>query len=89
MTGDQALLHPDGYLSFAGRTKDMMKVGGENVAAAEVELVVLGTAGVSEEAVVGKPDEMLNQVPVAFVLQGDLSVEPDVLTTTILGQLQA
>jgi crotonobetaine/carnitine-CoA ligase len=83
MTGDQALLHPDGHLSFAGRTKDMMKVGGENVAAAEVEQVVLGITGVSEVAVVGRPDEMLNEVPVAFVLQ-DRSVEPEVLTARIL-----
>ncbi len=83
ITGDQALLHPDGHMSFAGRTKDMMKVGGENVAAAEVERVVLGIAGVSEVAVVGRPDEMLNEVPVAFVLH-DRSVESEVLAAKIL-----
>jgi carnitine-CoA ligase len=83
ITGDQAVLHPDGYLSFAGRTKDMMKVGGENVAAAEVERIILGVTGVSEVAVVGKPDEMLNEVPVAFVLH-DGSFETATLMNTIV-----
>ncbi len=66
--GDRAVLDDDGSLFFAGRTKDMLKVGGENVAAAEVERVVLGVAGVSEVAVVARSDDMLNEVPVAFVI---------------------
>nr|WP_286279290.1 hypothetical protein [Naasia aerilata] len=45
----------------------MIKPGGENVSAAEVERVIQGFPGVAEVAVVGKPDERLGQVPVAFV----------------------
>lgn len=68
ITGDNARLHEDGHLSFAGREKDMMKVGGENVAAAEVEAIIASMDGVVEAAVVGRPHEMLNEVPVAFVI---------------------
>jgi carnitine-CoA ligase len=67
-TGDLAIRHPEGHLSFGGRIKDMLKVGGENVAEAEVEAVILGVSGVSEVAVVGRPHVMLGEVPVAFVI---------------------
>jgi crotonobetaine/carnitine-CoA ligase len=67
-TGDTAVLHASGDLFFAGRAKDMLKVGGENVAALEIEAVIARVPGVVESAVVGKPDRMLDEVPVAFVV---------------------
>ncbi len=66
-TGDRGRLDADGYLTFAGRLKDMMKVGGENVAAAEVEAFIQKMPGVKLVQVIGVPDARLGEVPYAFV----------------------
>jgi crotonobetaine/carnitine-CoA ligase len=70
-TGDLVTPHPDGHLTFENRAKDMLKVGAENVSAAEVERVILGVPGVLEAGVVGRPDDNLDEVPVAFVTTAD------------------
>ncbi|WP_353181410.1 AMP-binding protein [Bosea sp. (in: a-proteobacteria)] len=67
-TGDAGYLRPDGYIRFTGRYKDMLKVGGENVAPAEVELLLSELPGVADVAVVGYPDLRLQEVAAAFVI---------------------
>lgn len=67
-TGDVVTMRPDGVFVFVDRLKDMLRVGGENVAASEVETVVLRVTGVQEVAVVGQPHERLGEVPFAFVV---------------------
>lgn len=66
-TGDIGSLDEHGHLYFHGRFKDMLKVGGENVAAAEVEAVLAAHEGVQLAQVVGLPDARLAEIPAAFV----------------------
>lgn len=67
-SGDLVRLRPDGHIVFMGRLKDMLKVGGENVAPAEIEGRLRELDGVNDVAVVGYPDPRLGEVPVAYVL---------------------
>jgi fatty-acyl-CoA synthase/long-chain acyl-CoA synthetase len=66
-TGDLYIQLQEGSVLFNGRLKDMLKVGGENVAALEVEAFLAGHEAVKIAEVVGRPDERLDEVPVAFV----------------------
>ena len=66
-TGDVGSLDAAGTLMFHGRTKDMLKVGGENVAAAEIEACLQRHPAVKLAQVVGLPDARLVEVAAAFV----------------------
>jgi len=67
-TGDMVQMGPGGNVFYQERDKDLIKVGGENVSAREVEDVVGTVPGVAQVAVVGKKHEWLDQVVVAFVI---------------------
>jgi fatty-acyl-CoA synthase len=66
-TGDLAEVHPGGRVRMIGRLKDVFRVGGENVAPAEVEEVLLAHPAVAMAQVVGVPDARLGEVPCAYV----------------------
>ncbi len=66
-TGDLGSLNADGQIMFHGRTKDMLKVGGENVAAAEIEAVLNSHPAVELAQVVGAPDPRYEEVAAAFI----------------------
>jgi carnitine-CoA ligase len=67
-TGDLARRDALGRLCFAGRRSDVLKVAGENVSTVEVEAVLAQHPAVHEVAVVGEPDPVRDEVPVAYVV---------------------
>ncbi|MCU0309466.1 MAG: acyl--CoA ligase [Acidimicrobiales bacterium] len=69
-TGDRVRQGPNGELVYSERDKDVLKVGGENVSAKEIEDLIRTVPGVGDVAVVGRSHEMLDVVPVAFVIAG-------------------
>jgi long-chain acyl-CoA synthetase len=69
-TGDIGFLDEDGYLTIAGRSKDMIIRGGENIYPKEIEDVLALHPDVVAAAVVGVPDEKWGEVVVAFVQPG-------------------
>ena len=67
-TGHRVTLHEDGFIDFSKRAKDLIKVGGEGVAPAEVERVIAEVPGLVDVAVVAKPDARYGEVVAAFVV---------------------
>lgn len=67
-TGDLGALDASGRLRFMGRTKDIVRVGGENVSPADVENVLHQNRLIRQAAVVGVPDERLVEVIAAFII---------------------
>ena len=70
-TGDVGSVDAGGNVMFHGRTKDMLKVGGENVAAAEIEAMLQTHPAVKLAQVVGIPDDRYVEVAAAFVELAD------------------
>ncbi|MBI3150220.1 MAG: benzoate-CoA ligase family protein [Betaproteobacteria bacterium] len=67
-SGDKYTLNAEGYYVYAGRSDDMLKVGGIYVSPAEVEAALITHPAVLEAAVVGKEDENRLIKPAAFVV---------------------
>jgi acyl-CoA synthetase (AMP-forming)/AMP-acid ligase II len=77
-TGDVGRFDEDGYLTLVDRVKDLIIRGGENISPKEIENVLYTHPAVLEAAVVGRPDPVLGEEPVAFVaLRPDCDVTAD------------
>ncbi|KAA9164397.1 long-chain fatty acid--CoA ligase [Amycolatopsis acidicola] len=77
-TGDLGVVE-DGTLSIAGRKKDMIRSGGENISAAEVEDVLLQHPAVGDAAVVGIPDPTYVEAVCAVVVTNGTPVSAEEL----------
>jgi fatty-acyl-CoA synthase len=66
-TGDLCSMDAEGFLLFHGRLKDVLKVGGENVSALEVESFLTTHPAIKLAQIVGVPDDRLMEVPAVFI----------------------
>ena len=67
-TGDLVERDEEGYFFHRGRSKEILKIGGHRVSPIEIEQVVAEHPDVAEAAVIGEPDSLMGEVPVAFVV---------------------
>lgn len=87
-TGDLGRVSADGFLSIAGRAKDMIRSGGENVYPAEIEMILTSHVDVVDAAVVGVPDEKYVEVGAAIIVAHEgRDVDVDALRAYLLERL--
>jgi acyl-CoA synthetase (AMP-forming)/AMP-acid ligase II len=67
-TSDLGYLDADGYLFLVGRSDDVINRGGEKIYPREIEELLIAQPGVKSAAVVGVPDDVLGERPVAWVV---------------------
>ena len=88
-TRDVAMLDEDGYLFIGGRSDDTIIRGGENIAPAEIEDVLVEHPMVRDCAVVGPEDPQWGQIIVAVVVpDGDSTPDPDELREHVRAHLR-
>ena len=68
-TGDVGNMDADGYLTFTGRFKEMVKVSGYAVFPEEVETILIKHPAVAQAAVIGVPDPSKGEVVRAFIVK--------------------
>jgi long-chain acyl-CoA synthetase len=80
-TGDMGRLDADGFLFIVERKKDLIIRGGFNIYPREVEEVLYAFPKVAEAAVIGRPDPLMGEDVVAFVVlrDGETATSEDVL----------
>ncbi|MGO9122914.1 MAG: class I adenylate-forming enzyme family protein, partial [Desulfomonilaceae bacterium] len=68
LTGDLARCDPSGLITITGRIKELIIRGGENIAPAEIEEVVMQIPEIEDCCAVAGPDKNLGEIPVLFVV---------------------
>jgi len=85
-SGDLGRISPDGQLQYLTRGKDIIRVGGENFAPAEVEQAIRDVTSFTQVCVLAVSDERLDEIPVAIV-SGPSSVARDEMVTSLKKRL--
>ena len=80
-SGDLGMIDENGQMKFVSRLKDMLKVGGENVAAAEIEDFLQQHPDVLNAQVVSAPDARYMEVPCAYLIMkpGSTATEAEII----------
>jgi len=77
-TGDGAMMDEDGYVWFAGRADEIIKIAGHRLGTIEVETALMMHSAVAEAGVTGRPDDLRGEVISAFVLlKNNVKPTPD------------
>ena len=85
-TGDIGSRSSDGYITLEGRRSDLIISGGFNIYPREIEELLLELPGIREAAVVGAPDAVRGEVPVAYIV-ADAALDDRLLGEQLRGQL--
>ena len=83
-TGDSAHVDQDGYVWFAGRADELIKIAGHRIGTIEVETACLQHSAVAEAGVTGRPDPLRGEVIAAFVVLKQGHVASDGLRQDLL-----
>ena len=85
-TGDIGVRAADGYFTLQGRQSDLIISGGFNIYPREIEETLMEIAGVREAVVVGQPDPVRGEVPVAYLVT-DAAIDTAMIEATLRSQL--
>jgi acetyl-CoA synthetase len=88
-TGDSAHIDEDGYVWFAGRADEIIKIAAHRMGTIEVETAFLKHAAVAEAGVTGRPDELRGEVIAAFVALKEDFEPSDDLRKELLATVRA
>jgi acyl-CoA synthetase (AMP-forming)/AMP-acid ligase II len=87
-TGDLGYFDIDGYFFFVDRKKDIVRRGSENISSIEIESALRTCEGVADAAVVGRPDAVLGERVVAFVVPAESGPpNPEVIKSHVAARL--
>ena len=86
-TGDLGTMDAEGFIYVTGRAKDILKVKGFRVSPAEIEEHIADMEGVRQAAVIGVPDQVLGEAPVAYLELSDSTVAADTIRAHLQREL--
>jgi acetyl-CoA synthetase len=86
--GDAARIDEDGYVFFAGRADEIIKIAAHRLGTIEVESAILTHPAVAEAGVTGRPDELRGEVIAAFVVLRAGNEPTDALRDEIVGRIR-
>jgi oxalate---CoA ligase len=82
-TGDLGYLDADGYLFLVGRSDDVINRGGEKIYPRDIEEILLDQPGVRSAAIIGIPDPVLGQQPVAYIVPANDAADAKTLEAAL------